>query len=562
MYSKFIESQQLGALWDIFVFNEDSEKLIAVVLDVAFTKIPIQLLRPALSSNAAYLKMASSTREDFSKASDRIEAGGNQSMTPVPPLEDEDSAPSHDSRDVTQALYDLLASVADVDVGALRSGISIPDLGIDSLMAMEVAEEVKKFISIDISIAEFTALDDLGSLCESIANKASGYTYDSGANSKTQSDAANTTESTTNSLTPATTDTKLSSDEENIELVDLSLSHSRPISEPLDATFKAFDAIRDEFDVFAKETGCDRFWSQIYPSQASLIVSYITEAFTELGCDLSSVKADEKIPTVPHSPKHDKLMNRLSRALCDHGLINQNGPNWTRTLKRVPIPPTSREKFDQILADFPQYATEHKLLHAVGSELAGCLSGRIDAIPLLFGSSEKRKLMADQYLIAPIQSSTSQQLASFIRKCFSSRPVERTVRVLEIGGGTCGTTLYAVKAFAQLGMMVEYTFSDISSPFISAAKSKLSEYKFVKYRTLDIMEPPSDNIKSQYDMIIATNVIHATPNACESASHAREMLRPGGFLTLVEYTNYTYLLDVIFGQLDGWWHTMMGGIMH
>lgn len=31
------------------------------------------------------------------------------------------------------------------------------------------------------------------------------------------------------------------------------------------------------------------------------------------------------------------------------------------------------------------------------------------------------------------------------------------------------------------------------------------------------------------------------------------MLRAGGFLTLVEYTQNLYLLDIIFGQLDGCW---------
>lgn len=172
---------------------------------------------------------------------------------------------------------------------------------------------------------------------------------------------------------------------------------------------------------------------------------------------------------------------------------------------------------------------------------------------MLFGNAEKRKLMADQYLIAPIQCSVSKQLASFIRKCFSPQTIRQTVRVLEIGGGTCGTSLHAVNTFAELGISVEYTFTDISSSFVSAAKSKLGAHKFVKFRTLDIIEDPSPDSKNHFDMIIATNVIHPTPDACKSASNARKLLRVGGFLTLIEYTRCTYMLDVIFGQLDGWW---------
>ncbi len=183
----------------------------------------------------------------------------------------------------------------------------------------------------------------------------------------------------------------------------------------------------------------------------------------------------------------------------------------------------------------------------MGSKLDGCLSGNSDTVPLLFGSPEKRKLMAAQYLIAPIQSSVSQQLCKFIETCFSSQASQKPIRVLEIGGGTCGTTLHAVKAFAKLDIPVEYTCSEISSSFVSAAKVKLSEHKFVSYRTLDVTKTPGPDLEHQFDMIIATNTIHATPNACISASNVRQMLRPGGFFTLIECTYQLYMLDVIFG---------------
>jgi SAM-dependent methyltransferase len=164
--------------------------------------------------------------------------------------------------------------------------------------------------------------------------------------------------------------------------------------------------------------------------------------------------------------------------------------------------------------------------------------------------------MADQYFLAPIQSSASRQLASFIGQCFHSQRTspEQPLRVLEIGAGTCGTSLYAVEAFAQLGIPVEYTFSDISPSFVAEAKTKLGEHRFVIYRILDITQDPPPELRHRYDMVFATNTIHATPDASRSARNAREMLRPGGFLALVEYTQTSYyLLDMVFGQLDGWW---------
>ena len=551
VYLKFFGLEGLETTCDIFVFDIQSEQLSTIILDVTFTRVQIESLRQGLGATVACPQPIASRHSGSSEALECAEPCALQAQNPESSFDSCMSTPSTDLPDLTKALFELLVRVADLDVGTLRDDVLMADLGIDSLMGMEVAEEINNFFSINLGIAEVATAIDVGSLCKLIADKTTSFSYDSEAGPRTQPNVLDIAESSTRSLISTTSNIKLSSEKEEFKTACRSFSH--PQSESLNAVLKAFDTIREEFDVFAKATGCDKFWSQVYPPQASLIVAYITEAFAKLGCDLSSIKAYEKIPNVPHSLKHDKLMIQLMRALRDDGLITQADNDWIRTSKPVSVQVSSSERFDQILADFPQFAPEHKLLHAVGSKLDECLSGECNPLALLFGSPEKRKLMADQYLIAPIQSSVSQQLSSFIRHCFGSQGINQALRVLEIGGGTCGTSLHAVNAFAQLGIPVEYTFSDISSSFVTAAKSKLAEHKFVKFRTLDITEDPCLDLRDHYDMIIATNVIHATRDACESARHARQMLRPGGFLTLVEYTRKMYLLDVIFGQLDGWW---------
>nr|UIK22913.1 beta-ketoacyl synthase [Trichoderma rhododendri] len=553
VYLKFFGLDGPETTCDIFVFDTQSGQLSAVILDVTFTKVQIGSMRQALGGPITSPQSASRRYSMVSEVFESAEPVATRPQTPDSSV-DGMSTPPTNLPNLTKLLFDLLARIADVDVDTLRSDSFITDLGIDSLMGMEVAEEISNVFSIKIGVREFAAVNNVGALCKLIADRTSGFSYNLEAGSRIQSDVPDVAGSSDTPLTSATSDTTLSSHEEDFTEVSRSLSHSRSADELSNAVRKAFDIIREEFDVIAKETGCDKFWSQVYPSQAGLIVAYITEAFTKLGCDLSSINAGEKIPNIPRSPRYDKLMVQLMRALRDDGLVTQVHNDWVRTSKRVAVQPSSSERYDLILADFPQFAPEHQLLHIVGSKLDECLSSKLDPLALLFGSPEKRKLMADQYLIAPIQSSVSQQLVSFIKKCFGSQRIHQTVRVLEIGGGTCGTTLPAVNAFAQLGIPVEYTFSDISSSFVTAAKAKLQEHKFVKFRTLDITEDPSIDLKNYFDMIIATNVMHATPNVCKSSSNVRQMLRPGGFFTLVEYTwrNY-YLLDIIFGQLDGWW---------
>jgi acyl transferase domain-containing protein/acyl carrier protein len=539
LYLKFSGLESPETTCDIFVFGQNHQ-LSMVILDVTFTRVQIGSLRQGLGNPLACPKLTTSHYLGATETLEYTEPPAIQTQTPDPPqLIERTTTHSTNLPDLAQALFDLLVRVADVDSDALHKDVLIGDLGVDSLMGMEVVDEINNFFSINIDVSEFMAVTDVGSLCELIAKRTSSFFYNSEPESKTESDMSG------GLLTPATSNTKPLSDKEDSQAVSTGGS--------LHSALEAFDIIRDEFEVFAKETGCDKFWSEVYPPQMRLIVAYITEAFTKLGCDLSSVKTDEKIPDIPYLPKYDKLMVRLMRALHDDGLVTQVENDWIRTTKPVSAELSAAERFDQIMVEFPQFASEHKLLHTAGSKLNECLSGQSNPLTLLFGSPEKRKMMADQYLVAPIQSSVSRQLASFIRKCFNSQRTQQVVRVLEIGGGTCGTTLHVVNAFAQVGIPVEYTFSDISPSFVTAAKSKLAEHKFVKFRTLDITEYPSPGLSGYYDMIIATNVIHATPNACESARHARQMLRPGGFLTLVEYTCTYYHLDLIFGQLDGWW---------
>ena len=419
-------------------------------------------------------------------------------------------------------------------------------------MAMEVVEEINSFFLIEVDLAEFAAVDDVGSLCRLIASRTKDCIYNPKFGSRADSGGTYPSGSSSASVKTATPDTQLSSDDEKDEET-VKLSSPPPSTGDLiRENFKAFDSVRNEFDFFSKETGCDKFWTHVYPRQAGLVAAYVLEAFAKLGCDLSSMKAGQKVPDIPRPSNREKLMVQLLRVLRDDGLVTEDGSTFVRTSKSVSNQ-SSSERLHRILEDFPKFAPEHRLIQAIGSELAGCLSNDVNPLTLLFGSPEKRKLMADQYTIAPIQSAVSKQLASFIKKRFGQQKQSSPIRVLEIGGGTCGTTFYAVATFAQLGIPVEYTFSDISSSFISTAKTKLKEYKFVDFRNLDITEEPSPEFWERYDMIIATNVIHATPDVRQSVGNARKMLKTGGFLTLVEYTRNLPYLDLVFGQLDGWW---------
>jgi len=132
-------------------------------------------------------------------------------------------------------------------------------------------------------------------------------------------------------------------------------------------------------------------------------------------------------------------------------------------------------------------------------------------------------------------------------------PQGRRVRILEIGAGTGGTTS---RILPHLPIhQTEYVFTDISVLFTRNAQEKFRDYPFVRYEVLDIeQDPEAQGFGShQFDLIIATNVLHATRDLRQTLRHVQQLLAPWGILLLMENTTRQRWVDLIFGLLEGWW---------
>lgn len=116
-----------------------------------------------------------------------------------------------------------------------------------------------------------------------------------------------------------------------------------------------------------------------------------------------------------------------------------------------------------------------------------------------------------------------------------------------------GTTKFLVEYLTRCGVPFTYTFTDISSALVSAAKKSLAAYDCMRYAVLDVEESPRPEFVAKFHAIISTNCIHATRNATSSLANLRAMLCPDGMLALVEFTRVLYWFDLVYGLLDGWW---------
>ncbi|TVY90824.1 Fusarin C synthetase [Lachnellula willkommii] len=129
------------------------------------------------------------------------------------------------------------------------------------------------------------------------------------------------------------------------------------------------------------------------------------------------------------------------------------------------------------------------------------------------------------------------------------------MRVLEIGAGTGGSTSVALQ---NLGSKLKnYTFTDLSPSFFPAAQARFAKHERVmRFQVLDIERSPIEQgfQAHSYDLVIAAHVLHATTSISRTVQHCRELLRPGGYLILLELTSPTTLrIPFLFSGLPGWW---------
>ncbi|KAJ0331973.1 hypothetical protein KNSL1_013783, partial [Colletotrichum chrysophilum] len=132
------------------------------------------------------------------------------------------------------------------------------------------------------------------------------------------------------------------------------------------------------------------------------------------------------------------------------------------------------------------------------------------------------------------------------------------MQILEVGAGTGATTGPVLEALTRDGkpLFGRYDFTDLSPAFLAKAEQNFqSTAHKMGFATLNIEQDPlaQDFEQEQYDVIIASNVIHATRSIHETLRNIRLLLKPGGKFILFEVTNLDTYGNFSFGLLPGWW---------
>ncbi|GGP81511.1 hypothetical protein GCM10010185_64360 [Saccharothrix coeruleofusca] len=250
------------------------------------------------------------------------------------------------------------------------------------------------------------------------------------------------------------------------------------------------------------------------------------------------------------------------RVLTEHGLVDGAG-RWA-----APVPDAAgcraewQRSARRWAAANPDLRTPLALLGRTVPALPAVLRGDVLATDVLFpnGSFEQVEgVYRDNRVADHLNTVLAEHVVGFLRARRAADP-GAPLRVLEVGAGTGGTTRVVLDRIVRAGLPVaEYCFTDVSRAFLHRAEDTFGvDHDFLTYRVFDASEPPHGQGLDigAFDVVIAANVLHVTPDVRATLRGVKALLRRNGLLALNEISGFYLVNHLTFGLLDGWWaHT-------
>ncbi|GCF07146.1 hypothetical protein KDI_07100 [Dictyobacter arantiisoli] len=191
--------------------------------------------------------------------------------------------------------------------------------------------------------------------------------------------------------------------------------------------------------------------------------------------------------------------------------------------------------------------------------LPALLTGKQTATEIMFphGSLELVEAIYQGNPLADYYNETLAKIVeAYIKERLKHDPTAR-LRILEIGAGTGATTTRVLKKLQPYQFALqEYCYSDLSKAFLLHAEQAYgAHYPYMNYQIFNVEQPVAAQgiAAGTYDLVIATNVLHATRDIRQTLRNAKAALRSGGLLLINEITEHTIWSHLTFGLLEGWW---------
>ncbi|EHD21424.1 MULTISPECIES: yersiniabactin polyketide synthase HMWP1 [Brenneria] len=327
----------------------------------------------------------------------------------------------------------------------------------------------------------------------------------------------------------------------------------------------------------------ERYWKESAshasePADAALSAGLQVASTAATALDLPRLEALKQCATRLHAIYVDQLVRRCTGDTIENGVdattIMRRGrllPRYQQLLRRLlnncvvdgdyrctdgryyRARPIEHEQRESLLTELAGYCEGFQAIPdtiaRAGDRLYEMMSGAEEPVAIIFpqGASDGVEVLYQEFSFGRY---FNQIAAGVLRGIVQTRQSHQPLRILEVGGGTGGTTAWLLPELEEESAL-EYHFTDISALFTRRAQQKFARYDFVHYNELDLeKEAQSQGFRAQsYDLIVAANVIHATRHIGRTLDNLRPLLKPGGRLLMREITQPMRLFDFVFGPL-------------
>ncbi|MDH4410932.1 MAG: SDR family NAD(P)-dependent oxidoreductase, partial [Verrucomicrobiales bacterium] len=320
---------------------------------------------------------------------------------------------------------------------------------------------------------------------------------------------------------------------------------------PADLVKAANEGLQSLYDA----RGLANHYGKFLPAMEELSRQFIVNAYLDLGWQPKigdRVTVSEHMRSLMIADHHRKLVYGQLTALSEGGFLKSVGEEEWEVIE-VPVREEALKWVDRLAKQMPEFSSEAELQLLAGPNLAGVLCGEKDPIEVLFpgGSSRVMERFYREGADFPV---INEQIRLALAAAVKNLPERRAIRVLEVGAGTGSLTGQILTVFPP--DRTEYFFTDNGPTFLQAAQDRFEEkFPFVEYKIFDCeKDPVAQGFEPHhFDLIVASNVIHATADLAVTMGNLRKALAPDGILMFLEVTWRRAALDNVFGLLPGWW---------
>lgn len=255
--------------------------------------------------------------------------------------------------------------------------------------------------------------------------------------------------------------------------------------------------------------------------------------------------------------QYEPLLHACIAILIEAGSLESSDAGVGLSAKPVAVRAATESRIARLAQAHADTAPILTLFRRCMDHLVAVMSGKMRYAEVMFPKGSDH-LVAPLYRDNPASDLFNRTILRAVEVCLSNHAVSRPgrpLRILEIGAGTGGTTRWLMDTLNRHGSAVEYVFTDISSSFVNAARERFGQSGApLSFAVLDIEDAASaQRLRGQFDILIATNVLHATRRIAPVLEHCRALLCDGGVLMVNEACERKDIMTLTFGLSSGWW---------